>query len=204
MVVNPQLLFQMNDFVVYFVIIAVLVLYTFRVYTKNKIVSFRVLISVYGVSVAVLIVGVFLMWQRQLENYASISIVKNIFIALSVSLLVSLLITTLFFLVEDVKRGVVWITNVIRRKRMVQFQVRSKFFPIATLLLTCIITVLVVYGTVWGFSQYKITHIEFQHASIPQEFDGFTIVQISDTHLGTFGSIEEVKKGLDVVQQQQP
>jgi predicted MPP superfamily phosphohydrolase len=203
-VVNPQLLFQMNGFVVFFVIIAILVLYTFRAYIKNKFVSFRVLISVYGVAVTLLIIGFFLMWQRQLDNYASISVLKNVFIGLFVSLLVSLLLTALFFLVEDIVRVLVWITHMVHRKRKLRFPTRSKFFRLATLMLTCIIMVFVLYGTVWGFSHYKIHDIEFRHSSIPQEFDGFTIVHISDTHLGTFGSIQEVKKGLDIVQQQQP
>jgi cytochrome bd-type quinol oxidase subunit 2 len=102
-VVNPQLLFQMNGFVVFFVIIAMLVVYTFRAYKNNKYISTPVLILVYGVFVALLIIGFFLMWQRQIDNYASISILKNVFIGLSVSLFVSLIFSALFFLVEDTK-----------------------------------------------------------------------------------------------------
>src|SRR5690554_6256904 len=194
----------MNGFVVFFVIIAMLVVYTFRAYKNNKYISTPVLILVYGVFVALLIIGFFLMWQRQIDNYASISILKNVFIGLSVSLFVSLIFSALFFLVEDILRGVVWITYMLRRKRKLNFPSRSKFSKTATLLLTCIITVLVLYGTIWGFSHYKISNVEFIHASIPREFDGFTIVHISDTHLGTFGNIEQVKKGVDIIQQQKP
>ncbi|MFO7868806.1 MAG: metallophosphoesterase [Bacteroidales bacterium] len=204
MVVNPQLLFQMNGLVVFILFIALVIVYTYKAYQNSRTVSTHKIRLIYGIITFLLVIGFLLMWQRQVDNYASITMIKNICIGLSVALLVSMLITVSAFLLEDIVRIVLWIKRSIQHKKRVVLPARTNTIRVATLAITVLIVSAVLYGVVWGFSHYKVHYVDFAHPDIPTEFDGFTIAQISDTHLGTFGSIKQVQKGLDVLQQQNP
>jgi len=41
-----------------------------------------------------------------------------------------------------------------------------------------------IFGTLWGSRQIKTTRKELQYRNLPADFDGFRMVQISDTHFG--------------------
>lgn len=41
------------------------------------------------------------------------------------------------------------------------------------------------YGVTIGFRQFEVKHIELSSSRLPEAFNGFTIVQISDAHVGT-------------------
>lgn len=44
------------------------------------------------------------------------------------------------------------------------------------------------YGATWGRSEIRVERVEILSDRLPREFDGFRIVQFSDTHLGNWGS----------------
>lgn len=53
----------------------------------------------------------------------------------------------------------------------------------------------VIYGTLFGRKSLIVNNVELNYKNLPHEFDGFTILQISDTHLGGFmGSKELLNK----------
>lgn len=45
---------------------------------------------------------------------------------------------------------------------------------------------IILWGITYGFSQFKIKEIVYESSSVPVEFDGYRIVQITDAHVGTF------------------
>ncbi len=47
---------------------------------------------------------------------------------------------------------------------------------------------IILYGNIWGWRRYEIKEVTFSHSQVPQAFDGYRIVQISDLHLGTIAS----------------
>ncbi len=61
----------------------------------------------------------------------------------------------------------------------------------------------IVYGMLRGKYEYTVRKHELFFTDLPDEFEGFTITQISDFHAGSFDNPEAVKKGLYLVNQQQ-
>ena len=42
------------------------------------------------------------------------------------------------------------------------------------------------YGSVWGITRFEVKEVEYRSALLPEGFDGYRIVQISDLHLGSW------------------
>lgn len=54
------------------------------------------------------------------------------------------------------------------------------------LLLSAVMVGMYVYGLTAGFSQIRVKHVELAFADLPQSFDGYRIVHVSDLHVGSF------------------
>ena len=59
------------------------------------------------------------------------------------------------------------------------------------------------YGMMVGKYRYTVKNIQLVFKDLPKAFDGFKIVQISDIHSGSFDDKEAVKKGIDMINDQQ-
>lgn len=51
--------------------------------------------------------------------------------------------------------------------------------------------------------RYKLRELSLFFEDLPDAFDGFKIIQLSDIHSGSFDSLEGVQKGIDLVNKQQ-
>lgn len=60
------------------------------------------------------------------------------------------------------------------------------------------------YGVVKGRFDFKVHKVELKFKDLPEAFDGFKIAQISDVHSGSFDSDFVVRKGLGILQKQNP
>ena len=77
-----------------------------------------------------------------------------------------------------------------------------KYFGLCSLALVTVFLLTMAYGYYIGRWNIKSTQITYSHKDIPQTFDGFRIVHISDLHLSTFddskerfgGFIDEINK----------
>lgn len=79
---------------------------------------------------------------------------------------------------------------------------RRKFLTQASFLLAGIPFVGMLYGMAKGKYRYTIKNVSLVFKDLPKSFDGLKIVQISDIHSGSFDNIEEVKKGIDMINDQ--
>ena len=50
---------------------------------------------------------------------------------------------------------------------------------------TLLIYILVGYGTFVEYPNFKVRHVEYVSADLPEAFDGYRIVMFSDAHVGT-------------------
>jgi len=73
---------------------------------------------------------------------------------------------------------------------------RSEFLSRAAILTAGIPLVGLTYGTVRGAYAYTLHRVRLNIPQLPAAFDGFTVVQLSDMHLGSFGSRREVERGI--------
>jgi predicted MPP superfamily phosphohydrolase len=58
------------------------------------------------------------------------------------------------------------------------------------------------YGMTGGRHRYKVHKLTLKFDDLPDEFDGFTITQLSDIHAGSFSSQRGVEKGIAIVNKQ--
>lgn len=85
--------------------------------------------------------------------------------------------------------------------------VRYRPYGIATLVLLAIWLLLFAYGMMYGRFRYEVNRIDYRYdgpaAAIPQGFDGYRIVVISDLHLdGWKGHEDKLREILDTVNRQ--
>jgi len=61
-----------------------------------------------------------------------------------------------------------------------------------------------VYGVVCGKYHFKTRRVEVTINNLPEAFNGFKVVQISDAHLGTFDSMSGFAKGIEAIKATNP
>lgn len=63
----------------------------------------------------------------------------------------------------------------------------------------------ILYGTFAGITRFEVKETEFHSADIPEGFDGYRIVQLSDIHIGSWqGNPEAIKLLVEMVNAQNP
>jgi len=58
------------------------------------------------------------------------------------------------------------------------------------------------YGMIWGKSDFIVREQTIAFKDLPKSFNGFRIAQVSDMHLGSFSNPKDVKKGLKLLSDQ--
>lgn len=66
-----------------------------------------------------------------------------------------------------------------------------------------VVTVLIfLYGIIRGKYAYRVIRHTLYFKDLPENFDGFTITQISDVHAGSFKNAKAVQRGIDLIKSQ--
>ncbi len=60
------------------------------------------------------------------------------------------------------------------------------------------------YGILGGVNRFVVKHVDLYFPDLPAAFEGFTIAQISDIHLGSWTHQEDVAKGIYLLENQKP
>ncbi len=81
-------------------------------------------------------------------------------------------------------------------------QRQNYFIQKLGLLFAVVSFAIVLYGIIWGKSDFIVKEKTLYFKDLPSGFDGIRIAQISDTHLGSFTNAADVRKGLRMLQQQ--
>jgi predicted MPP superfamily phosphohydrolase len=71
---------------------------------------------------------------------------------------------------------------------------------------SCAVIGLFAYGLTFGFEEFKVTHIEYASPEVPEAFNGYRIVQFSDSHVGSYAGRRQwvVQRAVDSIQAQFP
>jgi len=80
---------------------------------------------------------------------------------------------------------------------------KSKYITKAGVIVSALLFVNIFYGITYNKTNFRVNQITLEYKNLPKSFDGFKIVQFSDAHLGSFSGTESVKKGLDMINNQQ-
>lgn len=66
----------------------------------------------------------------------------------------------------------------------------------------CLTIILFAYGITKGKYAYRVIRHTLYFDDLPEQFDGFTLTQISDVHAGSFTKPKAVQKGIDLINAQ--
>ncbi len=130
----------------------------------------------------------------------------NLFLGLVFVSLFTILILSLYYLFHDLVhllgRTVRYLAtgasmimpNKSRRKFVRQLGIGVAAVPFLSFL----------YGITRGKYNYTVRKVPLLFPDLPDAFNGFRFVQISDVHSGSFDSLKEVKRGIAMIQEQNP
>lgn len=115
----------------------------------------------------------------------------------------------LFLFLEDISRFFRWGFSKVRAGKapepaVVEGISRLKFISQVALTFTVLPAIGFIYGMVRGAYKYRVHNVKVPSPNLPEAFNGFKIVQISDIHTGSFMSTDPLNKAFDIVMAQKP
>jgi uncharacterized protein len=134
---------------------------------------------------------------------------ENFIIGLTFTIIASKLFLAFLFLLVDFSRLLTFLSNKIyslfsSNPNEFSLESRRKFLTQSALALASLPFASFIYGITWGKYNFKVRKHTLHFPNLPQAFEGYKIVHISDIHAGSFDSMEDVKRGIDLINEQQP
>ena len=122
-------------------------------------------------------------------------------------LLVCKILGCSFLLIDDVIRFFRWIVSLFQNRSSEEVVVkegisRIKFLSQLAVTFTVVPAVGFLYGIVKGAYKYRIHNVKVPAPNLPEAFNGFKIVQLSDIHVGSFMDKDPLNKAFDIVMNQ--
>ena len=119
------------------------------------------------------------------------------------------LFLSIFLFLQDFPRMIIGLINF--GKTFFDTSTSNKFIPSRRKSLTWMATGLtsmffsgMFYGITKGKYKYTINKLSLSFKNLPVEFDGFRIVQISDIHSGSLDNLDEVARGVNMINDLNP
>lgn len=114
----------------------------------------------------------------------------------------------LFLLVDDVRRGIVWLYEALFSKPETATAEngipRSEFLSKASVAAAAIPLSTMSFGIISGAHDYRVRRRSISLPNLPSSFDGLRIAQISDIHSGSFFNKKAVQGGVDMLLGEKP
>lgn len=136
-------------------------------------------------------------------------IFRNYVFAIIVGLFFAKVIASVFFLLDDLRRGGTWVLAKIFPKTGADFTnadgkiTRSAFISWLGIAFGGGLFSTLLYGFSNKYN-YQVRKVKLAYENLPSEFKGLKIVQISDIHSGSLQDKEAVSRGVDMILKQKP
>lgn len=129
---------------------------------------------------------------------------KMYFFGIFLAVFIPKLILIIFMFGEDIGRFFVGIFMKVAGSDETHFMAsRRKFVSTIALGIAAIPFASLIYGMVQGKYNYKVLKYALEFDDLPDEFDGFTLTQISDIHSGSFDNRNMVEYAVNLINEQQ-
>ncbi|SIT94529.1 hypothetical protein SAMN05444128_3623 [Pontibacter indicus] len=115
----------------------------------------------------------------------------------------SKLVVVLFLFVDDTLRLGKVVFNQVNSGETTFDPSRSKFLSQMGLLVAAVPFSAFIYGMMKGAYEYRVKRVTLRFPNLPDAFDGFKMLQISDLHTGSFTSTEPLKEAVKLINQQE-
>lgn len=119
------------------------------------------------------------------------------------------LIASVFFLIDDLRRGGLWAFSLFQQAQtapgdqVVRGITRSRFLSRLGLLVGGSLLATLIYGFSNKY-EYKIRRVKLRFHNLPPAFKGLKIVQLSDIHTGSFDNKGKVARGVEMALAEKP
>lgn len=125
-------------------------------------------------------------------------------LGLALLIYVPKLLISIFLLAEDVLRIFVGIYQYLTQTKPSEsfLPERRKFLSTLALGIAAIPFTSIIYGIFQGRYNYRVIKQQVFFDDLPEEFDGFILMQLSDIHSGSFDNPEKIKYGMDLINEQ--
>lgn len=87
--------------------------------------------------------------------------------------------------------------------RLIAGTPRNIYWVEASFLLLLLTIFVFVYGMIFGKYNYQVIRHTLYFDDLPEAFDGFKVLQISDVHAGSFNNPPAVQRGIDLIKAQE-
>lgn len=161
----------------------------------------RIVWTGYWLFSTIAIVGVLIYNQLDPETFKGLRIFITSFFFIN---LVSKLFAGLVVLGDDVRRGVVYLSQFFTSGNEKVVPGRSEFMGKAALITGAVPLTMFSFGILSGAHDYRVRKRIITSPNLPKAFDGIRLVQISDIHTGSFFNKTAVKGGVDLINAQKP
>ncbi|MEG0851247.1 MAG: metallophosphoesterase [Flavobacterium sp.] len=123
------------------------------------------------------------------------------FMQKKIGLVAQLITVFLLTFISKFFTGILLLTIDIIRK-FAGFEARSILITGSIIILSIVFVLILILVLYQSRHHYKIHKTTISFSDLPEEFDGFTITQLSDIHSGSFTSAKGVQKGVNLVNAQ--
>jgi predicted MPP superfamily phosphohydrolase len=166
-----------------------------------------ILFTSYWILSIAAIVVLFILPLLHLDNYSKG--VRSTVFAIIIGLFLAKLIAAVFFLVDDIRRGIQWLVGKVLFKNTEGEQMEEERISRSLFLSWLGLGVggALFASLLYGFSNkynYKVKKIRLNYLNLPSAFKGLKVVQISDIHSGSFTNKSAVQKGVEQILQLKP
>ncbi len=164
----------------------------------------------YGFWVFTLLIFITILWYAYGDPYRYGTQVRNLLLTGIFMIYFSKLFGVLIVLLDDIQRGVQWLSGYLNLGKSVEPSTtgnaipRSEFLAKAAVITAAIPFAAMTYGIVSGAHDYRIRRRTIYLPNLPKSFDGIRIGQLSDIHSGSFFSKTAVKGGVEMFLKEKP
>lgn len=133
----------------------------------------------------------------------------NLFVGFFFSFLVFKLLLIVFFLAEDILRMFSFLFQmsknlVLGKGQKTAMPGRRKFIRQTGLFLAAIPFSSMLYGVARGKYDFRVNRMKLHFDNLPESFEGFRMVHISDIHSGSFDREEAIRRGIQLINEEKP
>jgi uncharacterized protein len=169
----------------------------------------KVFTVLYASQVIFLMYAFFVVWQSTNQGELLRSAKVNLFLGLLITSFVTKLVFSGLMIFQDSGRLLVGGINLVKAKMgfLTSDEIipsRRSFLTTSASFIAGIPLVTMLYGITKGKYQYTVSRKKIAFDHLPSSFDGLKVVQISDIHAGSFDSIADVERGIDMINSLEP
>ncbi|MEI9808080.1 MAG: metallophosphoesterase [Bacteroidota bacterium] len=172
--------------------------------TKTKMIIFAVYWTLSILAIIILLILPYLKFEHQSK------ILRTTIFAVIIGLFLAKLIAAIFFLIDDIRRGIQWVAGKLffSNTEGEDLQKGEKISRSVFMSWAGMIAGTGLFGSlIYGFGnkyRYQVRRIPLSFSNLPPAFKGLKIVQLSDIHSGSFTDKKAVMRGIEMVMKEKP